>query len=235
MIEDLRGKAAEVDFKSPEAKVLMSSWLSENAGGEFASAPEIDADTVFAIMSVLHFKDNCVDPLDDEEVEAVFGAPEPQPDVAMMGCFGSYGQLLNTNETIAVSWPMESGAAVVFAMPNDGATFDDFVQSGAAWNAIPLCYTRVGTTCLKGGVELFVPQFELHSDDSDLEGMLRALGIEKAFSPGADFGGITEADSRVSKVAQNAMLKLNPNGSGVRRIPSSPWQRAVCPNLCQNP
>lgn len=43
--------------------------------------------------------------------------------------------------------------------------------------------------------------------------MLRALGIGKAFLPGADFGNITEADAMVSRVVQNAALKLDPNGA----------------------
>lgn len=212
-IADLHGQAAEVDFESPEAKALMLSWLSENTGGKFTSAPEMDADTVFAIMSALHFKDSWVDPLDEEDIEVVFCAPDPQPDVAMMGGFGSYGHLLSTHEATAVSWPMESGAVAVFAMPDGGTMLDDFVQSGAAWDAISRCHMRAGTTRPKGGIELFVPQFELRSDDRDLGGMLRALGIEKAFLPGADFGNITEADAMVSKVIQDTMLKLDPNGA----------------------
>ena len=84
-IADLHGQAAEVDFESPEAKALMLSWLSENTGGKFTSAPEMDADTVFAIMSAFHFKGSWVDPLDEEDIEVVFCAPDPQPDVAMMG------------------------------------------------------------------------------------------------------------------------------------------------------
>ena len=212
-IADLHGQAAEVDFGSSEAKALISSWLSKNTGGKFTSAPEMDADTVFAIMSALHFKDSWVDPLDDEDIEVVFCAPEPQPDVSMMGGFGSYGHLLSTHEATAVSWPMESGAVAVFAMPDGGTMLDDFVQSGAAWDAISRCRMRVGTTKPKGGIELFVPQFELRSDDRDLGGMLRALGIEKAFLPGADFGNITEADAMASKVIQGTMLKLDPNGA----------------------
>ena len=43
--------------------------------------------------------------------------------------------------------------------------------------------------------------------------MLRALGIEKAFLPGAYFGNISEADAMVSKVIQGTMLKLDPNGA----------------------
>ena len=81
----------------------------------------------------------------------------------MMGGFGSYGHLLSTREAIAVSWPMQSGAVAVFAMSNNGATLDDFVQSGAAWDAILRCHMRMGTTRPKGGIELFVPQFELRS------------------------------------------------------------------------
>lgn len=212
-IADLHGKAAEVDFESSEAKALMSSWLSKNTSGKFTSAPEMDADTVFAIISALYFKDSWVDPLDDEDIEVVFRAPEPQSDVAMMGGFGSYGHLLSTRETTAVSWPMQSGAVAVFARSNNGATLDDFVQSGAAWDAILRCHMRMGTTRPKGGIELFVPQFELRSDDRDLGGMLRSLGIEKIFSPGADFGNITEAGAMVSRVVQNAVLKLDPNGA----------------------
>lgn len=191
----------------------MSSWLSKNTSGKFTSAPEMDADTVFAIISALYFKDSWVDPLDDEDVEVVFRASEPQSDVAMMAGFGSYGRLLSTRETTAVSWPMRSGAVAVFARSNNGATLDDFVQSGAAWDAILRCRMRMGTTRPKGGIELFVPQFELRSDDRDLGGVLRSLGIEKAFLPGADFGNITEADAMVSKVIQGTMLKLDPNGA----------------------
>ena len=54
---------------------------------------------------------------------------------------------------------------------------------------------------------------KLRPHHRDLRGMLRALGIEKAFLPGADFGNITEADAMASKVIQNTMLKLDPNGA----------------------
>ena len=43
--------------------------------------------------------------------------------------------------------------------------------------------------------------------------MLRSLGIEKIFSPGADFGNITEADAMVSRVVRDTVLKLDPNGA----------------------
>ena len=50
--------------------------VEQEHGGKFTSAPEMDADTVFAIMSALHFKDSWVDPLDDEDNEVVFCALE---------------------------------------------------------------------------------------------------------------------------------------------------------------
>lgn len=180
-IADLHGKAAEVDFESSEAKALMSSWLSKNTGGKFTSAPEMDADTVFAIISALYFKDSWVDPLDDEDIEVVFRAPEPQSDVAMMGGFGSYGHLFSTREATAVSWPMQSGAVAVFAMSNNGVTLNDFVQSGAAWDVILRCHMRTGTTRPKGGIELFVPQFELRSDDRDLGACFVLWELRKRF------------------------------------------------------
>ena len=63
--------------------------------------------------------------------------------------------------------------------------------------------------------------------------MLRSLGIEKIFSPGADFGNITKADAMVSKAIQDTMLKLDPNGA--EGAAYTMCQRVARPNLCQNP
>ena len=65
--------------------------------------------------------------------------------------------------------------------------------------------------------------------------MLRSLGIEKIFSPGADFGNITEADAMVSRVVQNAVLKLDPNGAEGAAYTIFAVPAGSRPNLCQNP
>ncbi len=212
-IADANGHAAEVDFGSPEGKVRMSSWLSESTGGKFPDAPEISPETVFAIIGALHFKDTWVDRLDDEEVEMVFDAPASSTTVTMMGGIGENGRLLSDDGATAVSWPMESGASIVFAMPRAGASFDDFVAGSGAWDAISRCHGRVGTVCPDGGIELLVPKIELRSDGRSLTDALRAMGIRKAFAPGAELGGITEADSMIGEVVQSAALKLDPNGA----------------------
>ena len=98
----INGQAAEVDFASPDDYARMSAWLDRSTGSKFGSAPEFDADTLFVIISALHFKDNWVDRLEDEEVEMTFNTASG-PTVTMMGGFGFKGHLLSNNRATAVS------------------------------------------------------------------------------------------------------------------------------------
>lgn len=211
-LADINGKASEVDLGSPEAKAQMSSWLSENTGGKFACAPDISPDSVFAIIGALHFKDTWVDRLDDEELEMPFNAPDSKPTVTMMSGLGDCGHLLNDCRATAVSWPMMSGASAVFAMPEEGIGIEAFIESGDAWNAISRCHDREGTVRPDGGIELLVPEFELKSDSHSLVSTLQAMGVKRAFEPGAELEGITEADSMVDEILQSTVLKLDPDG-----------------------
>lgn len=211
-IADINGQVAEVDFASPGDNTRMAAWLDKNTGGKFSSAPEFDADTVFVIISALHFKDNWVDRLEDEEVEVTFNTASG-PTVTMMGGFGFNGHLLSDNRATAVSWPMKSGAAVVFAKPTDAAAIGDFIKSGEAWNAIMRCRKRIGATQPAGGIEILVPELEIESDDQNLEETLLAMGITRAFAPEAELGGITKADAKISEVIQSTKLALDQNGA----------------------
>ncbi|WP_294415308.1 serpin family protein [uncultured Senegalimassilia sp.] len=209
---DINGQVAEVDFASPGDNTQMSAWLDRNTGSKFNSAPEFDTDTLFAIISALYFKDNWVDRLEDEEVEMTFNIASG-PTVTMMGGFGLNGHLLSDNRATAVSWPMESGAAVVFAKPTDAAAIGDFIGSGEAWDAIMRCRKRIGTTQPAGGIELLVPELEIESDDQNLKETLRAMGIARAFTIEAELGGITKAGAMISEVIQSAKLALDQNGA----------------------
>lgn len=211
-IANANGQAAEVEFGTPETKSQISAWLSKNTGGKFSTAPGFNAETLFTVISALHFKDNWMDPLDAED-EIVFNAPTGSRTITMMGGFSSDAKLLKTHEEIAVSWPMQSDAQAVFAMPNNAEEMDSFVKSGAAWKAISRCFEDEGATRPDGGIELYMPQLELKSEDPELEDTLHSLGVRKAFTPEAELGGITKADAMVSKVTQNTILKLDPNGA----------------------
>lgn len=211
-IANANGRATEVYFGAPETKSQISAWLKENTGGKFSTAPEFDAETLFAVISTLYFKDNWMDPLGDED-EIVFNAPTGSHAIPMMGGFSSDARLLKTHEAIAASWPMQSDAQAVFAMPDNAEEMDSFVKNGAAWEAISRCFEDESATHPDGGIELYMPQFELKSEDSELEHTLRSMGVRKAFTPEAELEGITKADAMVSKVTQNTMLKLDPNGA----------------------
>ena len=98
-----------------------------------------------------------------------------------------------------------------FVLPHEGVAMDDVVRAIAApgaWN-----------TCWKEGevaeVNFSVPRFEIENR-FELKEALRALGMEQAFSPEADFSAllsVPDKPSIISSVLQASSLKVNEEGS----------------------
>lgn len=164
-------------------------------------------------MSALHYRDNWVNPLDIDQIEIPFHAASGEQPIMMMIGSGSNGNFLENDDAIAVSWPMESGATAIFTMPKEAIDITGFVKSGMAWETITRC--RKGEESFKptGGIKLILPEIDLKSEDFDLAGKLRAMGLHKIFQPNAELHGITEADASVTQIIQESMLKLDANGA----------------------
>ena len=212
-ISDMNGKAVEANPASEEAHSRMSSWLAENTGGKFTSAPQLDASTTLALMSAMRFKDTWINRLDDEETDMLFHAASSTPTVTMMGGFSFYEDLIREAGGTAVTWHMESGAQAVFAMPDETASIEEFIGSGSAWSLISRCRDRKGVEHPEGGIGLVVPELDLKTEGMSLDSAMKAMGVRRVFSPEAQLGSLTEADTMLDRAIQSSMLKLDPNGA----------------------
>lgn len=212
-ISDMNGKAVEANPASEEAHSRMSSWLAENTGGKFTSAPQLDASTTLALMSAMRFKDTWINRLDDEETDMLFHAASSTPTVTMMGGFSFYEDLIREAGGTAVTWHMESGAQAVFAMPDETASIEEFIGSGSAWSLISRCRDRKGVEHPEGGIGLVVPELDLKTEGMSLDSAMKAMGVRRLFSPEAQLGSLTEADTMLDRAIQSSMLKLDPNGA----------------------
>lgn len=212
-ISDMNGKAVEANPASEETHSRMSSWLAENTGGKFTSAPRLDSLKCIALMSAMHFKDTWINRLDDEETDMPFHAASSTPTVMMMGGFSFYEGLIRGTGGTAVTWHMESGAQVVFAMPDETAGIEEFIGSGSAWSLISRCRDRKGVEHPEGGVELIVPELDLKTEGMSLDSAMKAMGVRRVFSPEAQLGSLTEAGAMLDRAIQSSMLKLDPNGA----------------------
>lgn len=211
-IKSLNGKSFPARFGTKQTKEAMSAWLRDNTGGKFATAPELSANTVLAIVSALYFRDAWYDSFGSSDPSTFHGA-KGDSDAPMMDGLSDYSALLDDSRGTAVSWPMRSDAQMVFCMPKDPDTLDAFVHNGDAWDLILRCQHNQGTSHPSGGINLRVPKFDLKADGTELSQFLRDIGIQRAFLPGAEFGNMTDADIMVDSCKQSAKLKIDVDGA----------------------
>lgn len=211
-IKSLNGKSFPARFGTKQTKEAMSAWLRDNTGGKFATAPELSANTVLAIVSALHFRDAWYDSFGSSDPSTFHGA-KGDSDAPMMDGISDYSTLLDDPRGTAVSWPMRSGAQMVFCMPKNPDSLDAFVHNGDAWDLILRCQHNQGTSHPSGGINLRVPEFDLKADGTELSQFLRDIGIQRAFLPGAEFGNMTDADIMVDSCKQSAKLKIDVDGA----------------------
>lgn len=211
-IESLNGKPFPARFGTKQTKEAMAAWLRENTGGKFSTAPELSTSTVLAIVSALHFRDAWHDSFVESENTTFHGA-KGDSDAPMMDGLSDYSALLDDPRGTAVSWPMRSGAQMVFCMPKNPDSLDAFVHTGDAWNLILRCQHNQDTSHPSSGINLHVPEFDLKADNTELSQFLRDIGIQRAFLPGAEFGNMTEADIMVDSCKQSAKLKIDVDGA----------------------
>lgn len=211
-IKSLNGKPFPARFGTQQTKEAMSTWLREDTGGKFATAPELSANTVLAIVSALHFKDAWYDSFGSSDPSTFHGA-KGDSDAPMMDGLSDYSALLDDSRGTAVSWPMRSGAQMVFCMPKNPDSLDAFVHAGDAWDLILRCQHNQDTSHPSGGINLHVPEFDLEADGTELSQFLRDIGIQRAFLPGAEFGNMTDANIMVDSCKQSAKLKIDVDGA----------------------
>jgi serpin B len=101
---------------------------------------------------------------------------------------------------------------------------------------------KVGTL-LTGGerihadVDLMLPKFAF-SDRFELADVLCALGLTDAFTPGADFSGMTDVPAHLERVIQETVIDLNEKGveaaaytAIIPKAAAAPYENETLPRI----
>jgi serine protease inhibitor len=93
-------------------------------------------------------------------------------------------------------------------LPDEGFTVNELVQEldGETWKAWLERFSEIKDYTIE------LPRFEFEFDRS-LKEDLKTMGLEVAFSDGADFSGISEIDLLISDVIHKTYIKLNEEGT----------------------
>lgn len=199
-----------IDFRNPEAVADIGRWINkktENFLQEQVSELTFDPKTILALVSTVYLDAKWSKPFEQEfNTESVFGGTKGWTPCTYMNRH-MISDYYSGADFGAVSLSLKDGYKMWFVLPNAGQKPADLLDSGD--------YTKL---FLGGGVRkelaqinLSVPKFDIACKQNMIEG-LQSLGIQRVFTPGADFSPLTDIDLFVNKVEQATRVNVNETG-----------------------
>ena len=200
-----------LDFADPGAADTMNAWVADKTHGKIEEIidPPISGDTVMFLINAIYFKGSWTYRFDKSDTApGTFHAPAGDRIVQMMHLRGDL-PYLETPDFRAVSLPYghELYSMTIF-VPREGLDIDALAAdlTGANWSS-----WTAGFSSSK--LSLGMPRFELEYEKT-LNDVLKALGMEIAFTDAADFTGINPAGALfIDEVKHKTFVKVNEEGT----------------------
>jgi serpin B len=219
----------QVDFAQnlSGAERAINAWVSDKTHGKITSLfnrGDIDRSTLLVLANAVFFKASWQYKFDPKlTADGTFQTAHGGVSVPFMR-YGVDEPTLAVAQTAAydaVELPYTGGRfAALVVMPKE-RSLTDFVST-----LTPASLGRLTNSMSTGEVDLRVPRFTT-TDYRVLNHTLARMGMQTAFSPAADFSGLSKVGLQVQVVAQRAFLKLDETGTeaaavtGIGMVPTS--------------
>ncbi|MDR2824482.1 MAG: serpin family protein, partial [Prevotellaceae bacterium] len=216
----------QLDFNRPDATDILNQWCSDNTNGlikDMFSLP-IPDDVIMYLINALYFKSVWADSLAFDP-EKTFTAQFQKSateyiDVQMMRQTNEFQYFADENLQL-VTLPYGNGAfSMTFILPTisqenmyaDPEVFLDMtinaLQEDGYWQ---YC---LNNRHLRHNYDILIPKFKVRYDTEEkLKPILTELGMGVAFSDFADFSGIFDVPTLISKVQQKTYIDVNEVGT----------------------
>ncbi len=210
---------ATLDFNDPQAPGIINQWVDTNTRGKVQKIVEdIDPRMVMFLINATYFKGIWQVEFDKSKTkEGIFHLPGGRgKQVPMMSQSGKYPYYWSESFQ-AVSLPYGGGRISLYLfLPDEGHSLIDFLRNlnQENWEQWMSLFRQ-----MEGDITL--PRFKLEYDE-DLDGALKALGMEAAFDPDkANFGGMrSERDLFIQRVKHKAVVEVNEEGTEAAAVTS---------------
>jgi serine protease inhibitor len=203
---------ATLDFADPQAKTTINNWVSKNTQGKIPSIiDQIDSQMVMYLINAIYFKGLWANKFDKARTknEPFYLSSGSQKQMPMMSQSGDY-RYYRGDKFQAVSLPYgKGGTSLYLFLPDKGSSLDDLLKS---FSHDKCEQWMKGFRSTPGDVK--IPRFKMEYE-SKLNDMLKALGMETAFSENrADFSGMRDRrDVYISEVKHKAVVEVNEEGT----------------------
>lgn len=208
---------SELDFSDEGAAKTINNWISEATKGKINKmiASPISPSVVMYLINAIYFKGQWSVEFDkNNSFESKFyekwdtnkeGAPEK---VVMMNRKGKVEYMEGAGFK-AVRLPYGDGKISMYCiLPGEDVSINEFIDHMdlKKWNQIREEIAEESEVILQ------IPRFKINYGVKQLNDVLKDLGMNKAFQPGADFSGISN-DIFISRVLHKAVIEVNEEGS----------------------
>lgn len=229
-------KVTELDFAKADASSIINNWVKENTRGKINKiVGQLKPSDVLFLINAIYFKGNWTKQFDKSQTtEKPFylsdGTQKQHPMMSQSGKYRYY-----ENETFqAVTLPYGKGRLSLYVfLPRKNTNLDTFQQQLTLENW-QQWINQFGMR--QGSIQL--PRFKFDYD-IQLNSTLKALGMEQAFSAGANFSNMTSASVAIDEVKHKTFVEVNEEGTEAAaatsvgmvltavRVPQEPFQMIV--------
>jgi len=209
------GRLNEVDFvrATETARKTINAWVEKKTNDKIKnliSEGVLDSMTRLVLTNAIYFKGNWARQFEENRTkDSPFTLADSQKiDVATMNQKAEFGYM-ETDTFQALDLPyVDEELSMVILLPNKFDALDEFEKTLTPDN-LSLWLAKIH----KREVVVFVPKFKMTSQFS-LASVLKSMGMQDAFSSGADFSGINgKRDLFISAVIHKAYVEVNEEGT----------------------
>ena len=194
--QDFYAEVYQVDFTTDEAPKAMAQWVAQQTGGLLTPTFQPTDQQVLSLLNTLYFTDEWYDR---------FQSKNTQSDTFTK----ADGSQVTCENFTRASLGLKNAGSMHFILPDEGTSVEDLLASPETLQeALSGGEERSGTVTWK------IPKFD-QSSKRALEASLQALGIEQAFTKGADFSGLSNEAATpiwISSVTQESRVAIDEEG-----------------------
>lgn len=200
-----------VDFTDEDTSKLMKKWIFDNTEGTLAPDFPHDPTTIFKIINTIYYRNQWNEEFEEENnyLDKFYGCTETT-DMEFMKRTDVQAEYYK-GEDYACTTLRVKGGKMVFLLPDEGVSIEDFLTSPGKLEAAiksPTIYAPLFDGYM---VTLHLPKFGFESK-LDLLDMVKNLGLNDAFTDVADFSAITDIDLFLTDIKQDTYIQVDEKG-----------------------
>ncbi len=197
-----------------EARGTINTWVEERTQAKIRDlipAGELTPETTLVLVNAIYFKGNWASQFDPAQTaDARFTLPDGSTtQVSMMRQSGRFGYEESEGAQF-LELPYAGGElSMLIILPDSPGKLPELENQFTAGKLSELMELPA-----QGEVDVSLPKFKINWGTFDLKPPLQALGMRKAFQPGADFSGMDGSNNLfIDAVFHKAFIEVNEAGT----------------------